>query len=58
MAAATKLLKAGDTLLGDSLFSAYYAVTKAVADRVHIVTELQKTSQWRINPKLGDQNKK
>ena len=45
MAAATKLLKAGDTLLGDSLFSAYYVVTKAVADRVHIVTELKKTSQ-------------
>ena len=48
-------LKAGDTLLGDSLFSAYYVVAKAVADRVHIVTELKKTSQWRINPKLDDQ---
>ena len=48
-------LKAGDTLLGDSLFSAYYVVAKAVADRVYIVTELKKTSQWRINPKLDDQ---
>ena len=48
-------LKAGDTLLGDSLFSAYYVVAKAVADRVHVVTELKKKSQWRINPKLDDQ---
>ena len=48
-------LKAGDTLLGDSLFSAYSVVAKAVADRVHIVTELKKTSQWRINPKIEDQ---
>ena len=30
-------------------------MAKAVADRVHIVTELKKTSQWRINPKLDDQ---
>ena len=48
-------LKPGDTLLGDALFSAYYVVAKALADGVFIVTELKKTSYWRIKANFENQ---
>ena len=42
-------LQAGDTLLGDSLFSGYATIYRAQSQEIHLVAELPKRSHGRLN---------
>ena len=48
-------LQAGDTLLGDALFSGYPTIYRTQLRGIHLVSELPKRSHSRLNRKLDDQ---
>lgn len=47
--------KSGDTLLGDSLYSSYWVVAKALQSNLHVVAEFRESCGWRLSKKKHDQ---
>jgi len=49
------VVKSGDTLVGDSLFSSFSVIAGVLQNDCHLVSEFRISRCWRLNSRIGDQ---